>query len=362
MFSKRSAEIDAAEEAEGFASPRARGVAARSHPGGQDRRPTRGAPGPLARRTRRRRLARPQARPAVEDRATNASRAARPHAHRTRTNPHSSGDCSARTGSSRAQGLHSGRGDPRRCPRPLRTPPPNSTGPSTPSSPTPRPSRSSDSPAPGAEPGPPRRLWPPKPRLSPSPSASSPTPTAPPSPPPWYIAAIRQKEARLGQRLTTHASGLPSVASATSGRGLDLVVGVAGSGKTTALDVLRAAYEADGYRVLGTAISGQAARALHDEAGVARPAPSPPLSGGSNTSTHLDERTVLIIDEAGMADDRPCSSSSPPSTVAGAKAIVDRRPSPARRRRTRRRTRSSCQSPWACRPRPRREHPPTRTG
>ncbi len=35
-------------------------------------------------------------------------------------------------------------------------------------------------------------------------------------------------------------------------------------------EVVRDGFEADGYRVLGTAISGQAARAIHDEAGVVR--------------------------------------------------------------------------------------------
>ena len=49
---------------------------------------------------------------------------------------------------------------------------------------------------------------------------------------------------------------------ATSGRGVDLVVGVAGAGKTTALAALRAAFEAEGYQVIGTSTSGQAARTL----------------------------------------------------------------------------------------------------
>lgn len=75
---------------------------------------------------------------------------------------------------------------------------------------------------------------------------------------------------------TEHALGRPLSDSqrnavtgiATSGRGLDLVVGVSGAGKTTALDVLRTAYESGGYRVLGTATSGQASRALTSEANV----------------------------------------------------------------------------------------------
>ena len=70
------------------------------------------------------------------------------------------------------------------------------------------------------------------------------------------------KEATLGRPLTIGQRRAVAVICG-SGRGLDVVVGVAGSGKTTALEVVRAALEADGYRVLGTGVSGQAARARH---------------------------------------------------------------------------------------------------
>lgn len=54
-----------------------------------------------------------------------------------------------------------------------------------------------------------------------------------------------------------------------SGHGVDLVIGVAGAGKTTMLDVVRMAYEAEGYTVIGTATSGQAARTLGRDANMA---------------------------------------------------------------------------------------------
>ncbi len=73
-------------------------------------------------------------------------------------------------------------------------------------------------------------------------------------------AAVATKERSLGRQLTD-GQRQAAVAIATSGPPLNLVVGVAGSGKTTALEVVRTAYEAEGYRVLGTANSGQAARA-----------------------------------------------------------------------------------------------------
>ncbi len=51
-----------------------------------------------------------------------------------------------------------------------------------------------------------------------------------------------------------------------SGRGAELIVGVAGTGKTTLLAVAAQAFEAAGCRVVGTATSGQAARTLGREA------------------------------------------------------------------------------------------------
>ena len=67
---------------------------------------------------------------------------------------------------------------------------------------------------------------------------------------------------------------------ATSGRGVELVVGVAGSGKSTALDAARRAFEGAGFRVLGAAVSGQAARTLGTEAGIDDPVLSRLCYGG----------------------------------------------------------------------------------
>ena len=133
--------------------------------------------------------------------------------------------------------------------------------------------------------------------------------------------AIADKEAALGRPLTdSQRRAIAHVV--TSRRALDLVVGVAGSGKTTTLDVMRAAYEGNGYRVLGTAISGQAARALHDEAGVASRTIASLVWRLEHHQLTLDERTVLLIDEAGMADDQAMLKLLAAVDVAGAKAVV----------------------------------------
>lgn len=135
------------------------------------------------------------------------------------------------------------------------------------------------------------------------------------------MLAIRDKEVALGQSLTdSQRRAITGVV--TSGRALDVVVGVGGSGKTTALDVMRAAYDGCGYRVLGTAVSGQAARTLHDEAGVDARTIASLVWRLEHQQLSLDERTVLLIDEASMADDQALLKLLTAVDVAGAKAVV----------------------------------------
>jgi conjugative relaxase-like TrwC/TraI family protein len=88
-----------------------------------------------------------------------------------------------------------------------------------------------------------------------------------------------------------------------SGRAVSVVVGVAGSGKTTALGAATAALQAAGYRVLGTSTSGQAARTLAVEANVEARTFASLLWRLDRGQVTLDDRTVVVADEAGMADD-----------------------------------------------------------
>ena len=108
-------------------------------------------------------------------------------------------------------------------------------------------------------------------------------------------SAVSQKQDALGRSLTdSQRRAITAVASA--GRGLDVIVGVAGAGKTTALDVLRAGYEADGYTVLGTATSGQAAQTLTAEANVESRTIASLLHRLHDGHIRLDRRTVLLVD------------------------------------------------------------------
>jgi hypothetical protein len=114
--------------------------------------------------------------------------------------------------------------------------------------------------------------------------------------------AIAGSEEQRGQRLT---QGQRQVVERLcgSGRALSVVVGVAGAGKTTALDTATSALEAAGYRLLGTSTSGQATRTLGSEAGVETRTFASLLWRLDHDHITLDRRTVVVVDETGMADD-----------------------------------------------------------
>jgi ATP-dependent exoDNAse (exonuclease V) alpha subunit len=89
----------------------------------------------------------------------------------------------------------------------------------------------------------------------------------------------------------------------SSGRGVDAVTAVAGSGKTTLVGALAAAYRAAGWEVVGAAPTGRAARQLKDTAGVPAETMHAMLLQLAS-GTRFSSRTLLVLDEAGMAPTR----------------------------------------------------------
>jgi len=143
--------------------------------------------------------------------------------------------------------------------------------------------------------------------------------------------AVERVEAQLAARMTPGqrraARGLLS-----SGAGLELVVGVAGSGKTTMLAAVAAGFAASGFTVIGTATSGQAARGLGEGAGLGESRTIASLCWRlDNDRVRLGPRHVLICDEAGMTDDPDLGRLLAAVHAAGAKLIAvgdDRQLSP----------------------------------
>ncbi|MDQ3680129.1 MAG: AAA family ATPase, partial [Actinomycetota bacterium] len=135
--------------------------------------------------------------------------------------------------------------------------------------------------------------------------------------------AMSEAQAGLGGRALTMGQSDAVIAMCTSGRGLDLVVGVAGSGKTTTLNVARAAFEAAGYEVVGTSTSGQAARTLARQAGIAQSRTLASLLWRlDHGRLSLSARSVVILDEAAMTDDADLLGLLVAAEAAGAKVVM----------------------------------------
>ncbi len=135
--------------------------------------------------------------------------------------------------------------------------------------------------------------------------------------------AIAAKETELAGRPLTAGQKAMITSVATSGRGVELVIGVAGAGKTTAVEVARRAFETAGYRVLGTSTSGQAARTLGAEAGIGESRTIASLLWRlDHGQIRLDRRTVVVCDEAGMTDDPNMLRLLAATEAAGSKLII----------------------------------------
>jgi ATP-dependent exoDNAse (exonuclease V) alpha subunit len=91
---------------------------------------------------------------------------------------------------------------------------------------------------------------------------------------------------------------------ATSGAGVQIVVGKAGAGKTTALAVTREVFASAGYVVSGTALSARAAEELEVSAGIPSVTLARLLGELDDGTRVIGPRDVLVIDEAGMVGTR----------------------------------------------------------
>ena len=105
------------------------------------------------------------------------------------------------------------------------------------------------------------------------------------------------------------------------GQGIEAVSALAGTGKTTTISALARAYEGAGWRVIGATPTARAARQLRDIAAVGRRRMHSFIAR-IDRGNGLDARTVLVIDEAGMAPTRLTGRLLAHAEQAGAKVIA----------------------------------------
>ena len=106
------------------------------------------------------------------------------------------------------------------------------------------------------------------------------------------------------------------------GERIAAVIGRAGAGKTTMMKAAREAWEAAGYRVVGGALAGKAAEGLEKEAGIVSRTLSSWELGWNQGRGQLDDRTVFVLDEAGMVSSRQMATFVAAVTKAGAKLVL----------------------------------------
>ncbi len=113
-----------------------------------------------------------------------------------------------------------------------------------------------------------------------------------------------------------------ALAHITGKNDLAIVVGYAGTGKSTMLGIARDEWERAGYQVRGAALSGIAAEGLEGGSGIAsRTIASMEYQWGQGREL-LGPRDVLVIDEAGMIGTRQMERVLSEAERAGAKVVL----------------------------------------
>jgi Ti-type conjugative transfer relaxase TraA len=108
----------------------------------------------------------------------------------------------------------------------------------------------------------------------------------------------------------------------TNAKGLSLVVGYAGTGKSAMLGVAREAWESGGLHVRGVALSGIAAEGLQNGSGIASRTIASMEHGWARGRDLLSRGDVLVIDEAGMVGTRQLERVLSHAEAAGAKVAM----------------------------------------
>ncbi|MEX2504151.1 MAG: AAA family ATPase, partial [Egicoccus sp.] len=107
--------------------------------------------------------------------------------------------------------------------------------------------------------------------------------------------SLSDEQAAMARRLTS------------SGAGVEVVVGKAGTGKTYALDAARHAWTTAGIHVQGVALAARAALELEQSAGIPSTTIAALETCLANGDDVLPAGSVLVVDEAGMVGTRQLS-------------------------------------------------------
>src|SRR5207248_8482020 len=107
-----------------------------------------------------------------------------------------------------------------------------------------------------------------------------------------------------------------------SGAGVDVVEGVAGSGKTVALAAAAEAWTASGYRVHGCALAARAAARFEESTGIPSCTLDRLLGRLDRGDIALGPADVIVVDEAAMVGTRKLHQLFDHADNAGAKVVL----------------------------------------
>lgn len=130
------------------------------------------------------------------------------------------------------------------------------------------------------------------------------------------IAAAGSDSLRLGEEQQA------ALAHITRPSDLAIVTGYAGTGKSAMLGIARDEWEQAGYRVVGAALSGIAAENLESGSGIASRTIASLEHQWTSGRELLDDRTILVIDEAGMIGARQMERVISEAEKRGAKVVL----------------------------------------
>ncbi len=134
--------------------------------------------------------------------------------------------------------------------------------------------------------------------------------------------SLAERAIARADRPLTAEQAMAVRATVSAGHGVTVIQALAGTGKTYTAGVLREVYESAGFKVLGVAPTGRAARELTEQAGVTSRTLERLLIDLEQLGEELPQDCVLILDEAEMAATRSSARVLEAAEQAGAKVIA----------------------------------------
>ncbi len=133
--------------------------------------------------------------------------------------------------------------------------------------------------------------------------------------------AQEQTERDLGGRLS--AEQQQALQTMTGPGGVTVLVGQAGTGKGVVIAAAASAWQQQGYKVIGTAVAGATAVRLQAEAKLGKSMTADSLIAQAQSGNiGLDSQTVVVMDEAGMADTNRLANVTEVTAERGSKLVL----------------------------------------